>query len=162
LAKTADAAPARAAMASAADLPTLPPQDKRVSWTLPRGWTEQPPSNMRAGSFLVKDGARTADISIVPLNGDAGGDLSNVNRWRGQIGLTPISAAELDRQSEIIAPAGRRMRLVDIANGGKRLVATIYGAGDKTWFFKMTGDDALVKATKPAFLKFLESVKIDQ
>ena len=137
-------------------------EDRVVTWTLPAGWTEQPPSDMRVGSFLVKGaGGRVADVSIVPLAGDAGGDVSNINRWRGQLNLAPIAGTDMEKATQRITAAGRRMRVVDIANGGKRLIAAIYATGETTWFFKMMGDDALVKANKPAFLHFLSSIKMN-
>lgn len=132
-----------------------------IEWTLPAGWVEQAPSSMRVGSFLVKgENGQTADVSIVPLSGDAGGDLANINRWRGQINLGPIAENQLDQLSQMITPAERRMRLVDFANDGKRLIAAIYTTEGKSWFFKMMGDDATAKAAKPAFLKFLSTIKI--
>lgn len=116
---------------------------------------------MRVGSFLRKNNGKQADISVVPLSGDAGGDLANINRWRGQISLGPVADNDLPQQSQKIAPAGRPMNLVNYANQGKRLVAAIYHRGGRTWFFKMTGDDALVAATKPSFLEFLNSLKFN-
>src|SRR5688500_16517882 len=88
------------------DAPAVPAQ-REVSWTVPEGWTEQPASGMRLGSFAVpgREGP-AADMSVVALSGPAGGDLANINRWRGQIGLAPLSAGELTRHSRRIAPGG--------------------------------------------------------
>lgn len=139
-----------------------------ISWTRPDGWTEQPPSSMRVGSFLVRgSNGQTADMSIIPLSGTAGGDLANINRWRSQINLEPITEAELPRDSRLITPGGRPMRLVDIVSRDllienrykKRLIAAIYLRGGQTWFFKLTGEDATVEAAEPAFLNFLQSLK---
>ncbi len=156
-----DAAPALPApMASSASLP--------LAWALPKGWTQKPPSEMRVASFAAagKDGL-SADISVVSLSGDAGGILANVNRWRGQLQLPPVREAGLAGCTRRIAPGGRRMVLVDFVTKGlyidnrykKRIVAAIYPRGGGTWFFKMAGEDALVAAQKPAFLKFLRSLK---
>jgi hypothetical protein len=130
-----------------------------ITWKVPAGWTEQAPSAMRVGSFLIqgRDG-KTAEVSIIPLSGQAGGDLANINRWRGQIQLDPISETDLMRQSQTINPGGRSMRLVDFANQGKRVVAAIFNRDGTTWFFKMMGDDATVSAAKPAFLQFLNDL----
>ena len=133
---------------------------REIDWTVPTGWLEGAPTDMRVGSFLVKTAAGAADISVVVLSGDAGGDLSNINRWRGQLELPPITSADLEGQSHFITSAGRRMRVVDVDNKNKRLVAAIYTQGEKSWFFKMMGDDAVVKATKPGFFQFLDSTKI--
>src|SRR4051812_10492584 len=57
-----------------------------IRWKVPAGWEERAPSQMRVGSFLIKGSAgQQADMSIVPLSGEAGSDLANINRWRGQI-----------------------------------------------------------------------------
>lgn len=151
---------------------TVPPPPKSlqkdISWKLPKGWTEQPPSAMRAGSFSAdgKNGQK-ADISVVVLAGVAGTDLDNVNRWRGQLNLDPIDESGLPKALEPILPGGRKMKLVDIVTGDpvidgkykKRMVAAIYPRGESTWFFKMTGEDALVESLKPTFKHFLETVE---
>lgn len=132
---------------------------KEIEWTAPAGWKEQAPSSMRVGSFLIAgENGKTADMSVVPLSGQAGGDLANINRWRGQISLPPIAEAELSRNSQTIAPTGRRMLFVDFANEGRRLMAAIYTQGDRTWFFKMVGEASTVEDAKPAFMKFLRSL----
>ncbi|OGR88994.1 MAG: hypothetical protein A2992_07175 [Elusimicrobia bacterium RIFCSPLOWO2_01_FULL_59_12] len=136
------------------------PAPQEVTWRTPAGWEEQAPSAMRAGSFLVKGpGGRTADVSVIPLAGTAGGDLANINRWRGQIDLDPLSQEELARFSQSITPSGRSMRWVDFEHGGKRLVAAIHARKGRTWFFKMTGDDRTVQDAEPAFRQFLESLR---
>src|SRR6266853_1053843 len=63
----------------------------QLKWKLPDGWKEGAPGEFRVASFRVKNSdGKEADVSVVPLTGVAGGDLSNVNRWRGQIGLPPV------------------------------------------------------------------------
>jgi hypothetical protein len=143
---------------------------KEIQWKTPAHWLEQAPSAMRIGSFLVKgENGQTADVSIVPLSGEAGGDLSNINRWRGQINLAPISEENLPQNSETITPGGRRMLLVDFVSQEllidnqykKRLIAAIYTQGERTWFFKMMGEDATTHAAKSAFLKFLANLRFN-
>lgn len=142
-------------------LQTMAPPRRDIEWDVPEGWAEKPAGSMRAGSFRVPGaGGREADVSIVPLAGPAGGDLANVNRWRRQVGLDPISQEELNRQTRFADIAGRRMRLVDL-NGadGKRIFAAIYRRDGQTWFFKMSGDKKTVEEARPAFDRFLRSVR---
>ncbi|HVO33559.1 MAG TPA: hypothetical protein VMU17_06560 [Elusimicrobiota bacterium] len=143
---------------------------KEIAWKVPPGWVEQAPSAMRIGSFLIKgDNGQTSDVSVVPLSGEAGGDLANINRWRGQINLHPVTEAELPNLSETLTPAGRRMRVVDFVSDQplinnqyrKRVIAAMYSRGNRTWFFKMVGDDATTEAAKPSFLRFLRSLKFN-
>jgi hypothetical protein len=39
------------------------------------------------------------------------------------------------------------------------MLAAIVARPDRTWFYKMTGDNALVAAEREPFLKFLKSIK---
>ena len=61
--------------------------------------------------------------------------------------------------------AGREFVIVDLANEQapadkkQRVIGAIVPASGETWFFKMTGDDALTAAQKPAFLEVLESAE---
>jgi hypothetical protein len=139
-----------------------------VEWKVPAGWKVQPPSAMRLGSFRVPGpNGQSADVSVVPLSGMAGGDLANINRWRDQISLPPISEGDLAQHSQTIKPGGRKMLLIDFVSSApliedrykKRLIAAIYTQGERTWFFKMTGEDATVAQAKPAFLTFLKTLR---
>ncbi len=144
--------------ASASALPQL-------TWKTPDGWTEVPPSEMRVASFKVTaaDG-KSADVSVIPLPGLAGSDDANVNRWRGQVGLSPVSADELKKSAEDVTAAGQPAQLYDLAgqNPGsgdtERILGVIQHRDDMAWFFKMTGDAGLVEQQKPAFVTFLKSL----
>lgn len=139
----------------------------QLQWTLPAGWTEVPPTEMRLASFKVqgKNGAQ-ADVSVVPLPGMAGGDEANVNRWRGQVGLPEATPDELQKMAEQAEVGGQPAKLYDIAghNPGSdsttRILAVIQHHDNMTWFFKMTGDAGFVEQQKPAFVAFLKSLKL--
>jgi hypothetical protein len=121
---------------------------------------------MRAASFRIKGPAgRPADVGVFLLPEPAGSDLDNVNRWRGQIGLPPLSEADLAGATQSIeTSAGQAARLCDQvgqlpgASEKTRVLAAILRRDNSVWFFKMTGDDALVAEQKPAFIGFLKSV----
>jgi len=134
-----------------------------ITWTAPQGWSEQPANAMRQGSFLVggENGAK-ADVSVVGFPGDAGGDLANVNRWRGQVNLPPVDETAPNSAQQKIDIGGTPAPLFELNEkadgGGHEILAAILHREDKTWFFKMTGDAALVKTQKDTFLNFLKSV----
>ena len=139
-----------------------------VQWKLPAGWTEQPASGMRLGSFsyLGKNGQK-ADISVIPLAGDVGGELANINRWREQLNLGPISEKELPTYRKQLDFGGHSMGYVDLvsqqplieAKFKKRIVAATYVMTGRTWFFKMVGDNDTIEAAIPGFKQFLKSLK---
>lgn len=140
----------------------------RLSWTKPEGWNEAPPGQMRAASFNVKgEDGKQADVSIIPLPGAAGGDVANVNRWRGQVGLSPLSAEELAKTAEAVEIASQPAQLYDVAGAATgsgdptRILGVIQQRDGMAWFFKMTGNDSLVAKEKSAFVAFLKSVKYE-
>ncbi len=139
-----------------------------LTWTLPAGWQEVKPGPMRLAQFAVAGpGGKKVEVSIVLMGGPAGGELGNVNRWRGQVSLPPVAEAEVSKLGEKAEAAGSETKLYDMAGttpaGDKaRILVTSVLRGDESWFFKMTGDDEFVVAQKPVFLEFLKSLKFSQ
>lgn len=129
-------------------------------WTAPAHWQPKPGGGMRKGSYSVGPaGAAAADLAITAFPGDVGGELANVNRWRGQIGLAPIAAAELPAVITHFDANGLHISHLDIANQQQRMLAAFIPHGDSTWFVKLVGPDALVATEKPAFLAFLQTLR---
>jgi hypothetical protein len=156
------------ASAQAAGIAPAPTPDRTLTWTTPAGWVEKPGSGFRYATFVIPGpGGQTGDLSITQLSGVAGGLLGNINRWRGQIGLPPIAEADLPKESRAIVPAGRPMTFVSLVSAeplidGKykrRIMGAILAGSVESWFFKMVGEDALVRAAEKDFLKFLETLK---
>lgn len=138
------------------------PRPEKPRWTAPAGWKELPGNGMRAASFVLPPGSGKAEVTVVAFPGDAGGELANVNRWRGQIALPPITAGQLaGARADVHAPLGTVAVYDFTGNGGKktRLVAGSIRVSGATWFFKLMGEEKAVAAAKPAFLKLLEGLR---
>ncbi|HET9524170.1 MAG TPA: hypothetical protein VFO90_08055 [Terrimicrobiaceae bacterium] len=141
-------------------------QAPAISLKAPPHWQPQPPAPMRKASFVVQEADRAkVDISVTSFQGESGGLLANINRWRGQLGLDAVDAEQLESTVERRTLAGREYVIVDFvseespADKKQRIIGAIVPASDETWFFKMTGGDALTAAQKPAFLEVLKSVE---
>ncbi len=140
-----------------------PPADTgkpQIKWEVPDDWKPSTTSSMRYASFTVAGGTGApADMSVVVLGGDAGGDLANVNRWRGQVGLDPVADSDLQSLiTHVASPAGDILT-VNMAGAKARVLAGWIHNQGQTWFFKLTGPDALVAGEKEKFAKFLQSVQ---
>jgi hypothetical protein len=132
----------------------------QVKWEVPDGWKSVPPAMMRYASFEADvSSAGKAEISVVTLPGQAGGDLQNVNRWRGQIGVTPVSDSDLKSLVTPLKAKDSEFQTVDMAGPTERIVAGWTLIDGNSWFFKLSGPDALVTAEKAKFTKFLGSVQ---
>lgn len=138
----------------------------QLKWRLPAGWKEGAPSEFRLASFRIKaPNGKEADVSVVPLPGAAGGDLSNVNRWRNQVSLPPVTEAELAKLALPVTVGDQPAQLYDQAGDGAngdptRILAVIQRREGTAWFFKMTGDKQLVADQKPIFVEFLKTLQI--
>lgn len=136
-----------------------------LTWTAPATWQPKPLGAMRKGSFtVVGEAGASADLSITAFPGAVGGDLANINRWRGQVTLPPINEADLPTATIRFTANGLAFSVVDLASADpanpQRILGGMTPYQGAMWFFKLTGPDALVASAKPAFLEFLQTVKV--
>jgi hypothetical protein len=135
-----------------------------LTWTAPADWQTKPLGAMRKGSFtVVGEAGATADLSITAFPGAVGGELANINRWRGQVGLPPITDADLATAATRFTANSLPFTVVDLVSADpaspQRILGGMTPHEGAMWFFKLTGPDALVGKAKPAFLDFLKTVK---
>lgn len=131
----------------------------KIKWTKPDGWTDVPPSAMRYASFAAGTGENKVDVSIVTFSGEGGGDADNVNRWRQQVGLPPMTPADVATQIEPLKTDGAAFSIVDMAGPAARTLAAWTRREGQVWFFKATGPSGAVEKEKPNFVKFVQSVR---
>ena len=130
-------------------------------WTAPANWTAQPGTPMRKAGYKITAAGGTAELTVTAFPGDVGGDLANVNRWRNQLQLPPLSAGELSATVQSVATESMAFKLTEL-NGGTQSTLSAWVMHDgSSWFFKLTGDTAVVAAEKPAFLAFLKTIKAE-
>ena len=164
----AAAAPAQTAPASGgnnmANTAVATTSGAALTWTAPPHWQAKSGSAMRKGTFIITgEGNATAELAITAFPGDVGGEVANVNRWRGQIQLAPLPEAQVPGSITRVEANGLKIGVVDIVNPAGATPTRVLGAmvphAGSTWFFKLTGPDALVAKEKAAFLNFLQTVK---
>ena len=150
---------------------SLPPgavaQGSIPHWSVPDEWSPGRKSQMRKGSFSATGGdGHILDISVTAFPGDVGGIASNVNRWRGQLGLPPVDANSAAGLITRLSVNGRECLLVDLVSDlplagrsvpQRMIVGTIMHEGS-SWFFKMIGDAPLAETERERFMTFLQSV----
>ena len=131
------------------------------SYTVPEGWEEFPPQSVRKANFRVAGERGNAEITVTVFPGDVGGNLANINRWRGQIGLEAIDA---DGMREVARPttiSNHRALLVELQGPEQSILGGILGFHGSTWFFKMQGTTGTVTEQSDAMESFLASVQIE-
>lgn len=131
-----------------------------VTWTLPPAWKEVPTTQqMRLATF----DASGVEVSVAAFPGDVGGPLANINRWRNQIGLAPITDAELPSLLTTTRENGVEVSLVTMtgSTGQVLLAASILPGDDKTWFVKATSEPAKIDAIRESFIAFSKSFRLN-
>lgn len=147
-----------------AGLPLAPASATELTWSAPARWTAKPGNAMRKGSYAVTgEGGAAADLSITTFPGDVGGQTANLNRWRGQLQLAPLSDAELAGSVQHLPQNGLEFTVVEMVNPSspapQRILGALLPLEGATWFFKLMGPDQLVAREKAVFLEFLTTVK---
>jgi hypothetical protein len=150
---------------TAVERPSAPARPK-LDYTVPAGWTEVPQNQVSVANFNIDGtGGLKANVSIAPLPPLANRETEVVNMWRQQMGMPEISKEETDKLLSSVEVAGKQGRLFEIANtasgseGVQRIVTVMQHDSDTSWFYKISGDDALVAKEKANFLAFIKSVK---
>ena len=147
---------------------TGPVAETPSNWKIPAGWKAQPAGAMLKAKFTAANAeSGSADITVSQLGGGAGGTLANVNRWRGQLGLSPIGEAEVSTVAKPWAQGPAGAMLVELAGTApkpgqktpQRMLTVIVPSGDQTWFFKMLGEETAVTRERDAFLQFVQSAQ---
>lgn len=141
-----------------------PVSGEKLRWAAPDHWTPKELAPLRKASYTVHaPDRREADFSIIVLAGDAGGLASNVNRWRGQIGLDPLDSSAIGSDVTHMDSAGLHFDVVEFASeapDAQRVLGALLHHAGETWFFKMSGPDSVVAAERETFIKFIRSVRV--
>ena len=134
----------------------------KPTWTVPSNWKEGPLAQFLVAKFIIQNGKATAAVNVSSLDGDGGGLLPNINRWRSQLGQPPLMDSDLAKLPTIDA-AGNKATLVQIngtdprSNQPASLVGVVLPLNSQTWFYKLMGESALVAQQKDALIKFVQS-----
>ena len=99
---------------------------------------------------------------MIPLPGQVGGLLANVNRWRKEVELPDVTAVELQKTAKMLDSRAGSVIYVDLVGPkGERTLGGILLHGGQTWFFKLRGPTDLVGAQQMAFETFVKSLRFE-
>lgn len=156
-------AAASAAPGGMAATPVAVAAGANLTWTAPATWQAKAGSAMRKGTYTITgDAGATAELAITAFPGAVGGEFANVNRWRGQLSLTPIGEGEVNSAVTRLTVNGLTISYVDLVStdaAPQRMLGAMVPFEGSVWFFKLLGPDAVVAKEKAAFVEFLKTVK---
>jgi hypothetical protein len=100
-------------------------------------------------------------VEVTVTNLPASGALENVNRWRGQIGLGPLTAEQYAQSKQSIEFAGVPADYLQIDGAQESILGVIARRGNMTWFAKLQGSTELARRERGRFEDFVRSVRFE-
>lgn len=148
-----------------------PPADGKpqIALEAPAGWVKSQGSAMRVASFSIPgDGVADGDVSVIPLMGESGSTLANVNRWRAQLRLPALASEDDPALGRKVSGAAGEVLITHMVSEEKvfdsghmgAISTAILKVADQTWFFKLTGEAEQVARHRAEFEAFVLSAKI--
>lgn len=89
----------------------------KPEWTLPEGWQQRAGNDIRFATLVISGEQKPLELSVtvLPKSGDDPTYiLMNVNRWRNQLGLPPVTAEELASGSTQVAVGDGTATIVNL------------------------------------------------
>jgi hypothetical protein len=143
---------------------------KRLSFLLPAGWEQVPPSSsMRAAQAVIRGPGGPAEMAVFYFGAGQGGDVdANLQRWMSQV----VPAAGEAPHHETFENGGLRISWVDVSGTlnpgqmgmgpsvpqpGSRLFGAVIEGDGGPWFFKVIGPQATLDPQRDAFVALLRS-----
>lgn len=137
-----------------------------LAYQLPEGWKKEEVTTFR--SLNLSFGKESEGQCYVSRVG--GGLVANLNRWRGQMGLKPISAEEIEKLPKRLL-FGMESTYVELDGSFKgmgspeakpdyRMVGLVLSMPGGSFFVKMTGPKSLLIENEKNFTQFCESLKL--
>ena len=132
----------------------------------PDEWQPGRLNSFRKAAFVVKGPGQEAEITVMDFPASGGSAMSdpltNLNRWRGELGMQAIAAEDLPGQFEAIQLGGSKGNFAALFPENDAGQATLVAMTERDgliWFFKMKGDRDLVATQQGQFREFLKSVR---
>jgi hypothetical protein len=128
-------------------------------FTAPEGWQKAENDQFSAAAFSVGPSDRPARFTITQTPA-AVGVLGQISRWRGQVGLDPLPAAQTADGFPTLAMGNISASFVEMeGEGGESIAGAIASVAGNLWFFKLRGPTETVDEEMPRLRAFCESVR---
>ncbi|MCH2118386.1 MAG: hypothetical protein MK161_11880 [Pirellulales bacterium] len=134
----------------------------------PEEWQPGRLNSFRKAAFVVKGPGQQAEITVMDFPASGGSAMSdpltNLNRWRDELGMQALAEEDLPGQFEAIELGGTKGNFAALFPENDAGQATLVAMAERDgliWFFKMKGDRDLVATQQGKFREFLKSVRFD-
>ncbi len=138
------------------------------AYVLPDRWSLDPGQDQATLSFRIEgEAGGQGEVSILAMPSLALGDAEFVNLWRSRMQLPEVGPEEAGSMASEIPIGSGKGRLYQLLRSGldpdigTNVLAARLQDSRNTWFFKFSGPPPLIERERPAFLGFLESLRLD-
>lgn len=144
------------------------PPPKPPTFQVPRGWQARDAGSTSSARFQIGEGDRIAFMTVTGLNGDGGGLVANINRWRAQVGLKSLPEKDALNSTQSVKVDGNSGHALDLTGtdttdkSARRILVVVVKHGDQTWYFRLAGPSNLVAEQKAAFDGFVKSIRFER
>ena len=128
----------------------------RIGFTVPATWTRKPAEPPRLVGF---DTAAGADVAVTFFAGGAGEVLPNINRWRNQVGLDPVTQAS-EQPAFGYPKADPVMPVYEVVGEAGSILAVQITDAAGDWFVKLSGPPSAAAAERDAFATFIDDLRL--
>ena len=131
-----------------------------LTWEKPVSWNSSEGSSMRIASFSVPYKGGEGDLSVIQLGGEGGGLISNVNRWRRQLSMDPISIEEVEKNINTQRGKLGKYSLIKIINDqtNSAFMCAILPIKNQSLFIKLSMKANYLSDIEGDFIKFCSSI----
>jgi hypothetical protein len=129
----------------------------RVRGTPPPEWKPGPVTGMRKACFRMQSDGQSLEVTVITAGGNL---LANVNRWRGQLELSPINEEQLEKSIVDVKAGNADGKYVALFGSLETILVAVFpSTGGGSWFVKLRGNQDLVKNQAAAFKTFITSLR---
>lgn len=107
-----------------------------IKWTVPEGWKQIPGAGELYARLRQVGKEPTLEITITKLPAGAKDPRANIDRWRGQLGLGPVSEDELKNLAGNVQVDGVEATRVDFSGGARKRGGPAFARGRPFQFTK--------------------------
>lgn len=146
------------------------PQQPLFAYDLPQGWQQLEPMGVFRLVNLRPAGHAETECFVSFLSGSGGGIEANLDRWRGQLGLPPMAAGEIDRletipmfgqQARLFLGEGEYSGMSETKKPNWKMAAAFLARADGAITVKLTGPKAVVDQELGRFRALVASLRLN-
>lgn len=128
-------------------------------WKTPESWVIAANDQFSKVAWEVGNKADTGRITVSDVSMGMG-LMSQLTRWRGQVGIELTESADPMTGTEQLKLNETTATYIDFQGDEQSILGMMFTFNEKLWVFKFRGSNSVTEPEKERFREFCESVEI--